>query len=267
VTSGKATYSRSQEAVDAYERKAEAGFESEDPRDQYSYMYSKMRADYTLMERVGVENAHVLNVGCSFPVDEIYYARKIARWVSVDISRETLRLAEEVLARELHPELAKKFAFEYADACDLPFEDDTFDVSVSMSTFDHLPTAKARQMAVDQMARTTRPGGWVIVTVANRWCLPYALGIRKMMRERTLHYGYAYLYSPPEIRRIGIQAGLEPVHFASSISPPDVWLPGYPLFVRVPARLAFTSLRYAGYLGRRIGYAFRKPVGNGGVEE
>lgn len=267
MTSGEATYSRSHEVLDAYERKAEAGFEAEDPRDQYSYMYSKMRADYTLMERVRVEDAHVLNVGCSFPVDEIYYARKIGRWVSVDISPETLRLAREVIARELHPELASKFTFEYGDACALPFDDNTFDVSVSMSTFDHLPTAKARQTAVDEMARTTRPGGWVIVTVANRWCLPYALGVRKMMREKTLHYGYAYLFSPLEIRRIGIRAGLEPVHFASSISPPDVWLPGYPLLVRLPARLAFTSLRYAGYLGRRIGYAFRKPVGSGEVEE
>jgi hypothetical protein len=129
-----------------------------------------------------------------------------------------------------------------------------------MSTFDHLPSREARQRAVDEMARTTKVGGYVIVTVANRWCLPYAAGIRKMMRDGTLHYGYAYLFSPPEIRSIGLRAGLDPVHFASSIAPPDVWLPGYPAFIRVPAAVSFRLLRLAGYLGRRIGYAFLKPA-------
>jgi SAM-dependent methyltransferase len=157
--------------------------------------------------------------------------------------------------------LAERFSFRTADACNLPFDDDTFDMSVSMSTFDHIPTAEARQKAVDEMARTTKPGGHVIVTVANRWCLPYTAGIRKMMREKTLHYGYAYLFSPVEIRKIGERAGLKPVHFASSISPPDVWLPGYPIVVRWPTILAFRLIRVWGYLGRRVGYAFEKPAG------
>jgi SAM-dependent methyltransferase len=147
-----------------------------------------------------------------------------------------------------------------ADACDLPFEDGTFDVSVSMSTFDHIPSAEARQKAVDEMARTTKPGGYVIVTVANRWNLPYAAGIWKMMREKTLHYGYAYLFSPMEIRKIGERAGLRPVSFASSISPPDVWLSGYPAVVRWPAQVEFRVHRTLGYLGRRVGYAFEKPI-------
>ena len=147
-----------------------------------------------------------------------------------------------------------------ADACDLPFEDDTFDVTVSMSTFDHLPTAEARQKAVDEMARTTKAGGHVIVTVANRWCLPYAAGIWKMMREKTLHYGYAYLFSPIEMRQIGERAGLVPVSFASSICPPDVWLPGYPAVVRWPAQVEFRLHRAFGYFGRRLGYAFEKPA-------
>jgi SAM-dependent methyltransferase len=252
-------HSQSPEALAAYERKAEEGFAQEDPRDQYTYMYSKMRADYTLMERAGVDGRNVLNVGCSFPVDEIYYARKIGKWTSVDISRRTLELCDEVVRRELHPELAKRFSFQYGDACDLPFPDGEFDVSVCMSTIDHLPTAEARQQAVYEMARTTRPGGWVIITVPNRWCLPYAAGIRKMTREKTLHYGYVYLFSPPEIRRMGELAGLRPMHFASSIAPPDVGLSGYPFVIRVPARLAFSLLRLGGYFGRRIGYAFQKP--------
>ncbi len=252
-------HSQSTEVLEAYDHKARGEWTDKDPRDQYTYMNSKMNSDYTLMEQVGVKDKHVLNVGCSFPIDEMWYARKILKWISVDISRETLSTAERILRNELNPNLASKFSFEYGDACALPFEDNTFDVSVSMSTFDHLPSPEARQKAVDEMARTTRRGGYVIVTVANWWNLPYALGIWKMTRDKTLHYGYAYLFSPIEIRRIGIKAGLRPVHFASSISPPHVWLPGYPFFVRYPAMVVFKLIRLWGYFGRRIGYAFVKP--------
>jgi SAM-dependent methyltransferase len=256
--------SSSEAAIASYEELG-THFEQHDPREQYTYMYSKFRSDYTLMESVGVEGKYILNVGCSFPIDEIYYARKVDRWVAIDLSPQSLEGAQEIVRKELNPELAKKFSFELADACDLPFDDDTFDMSVSMSTFDHIPSAEARQKAVDEMARTTRPGGHVIVTVANRWCLPYAAGIWKMTRDKTLHYGYAYLFSPTEIRRIGERAGLKPITFASSISPPDVWLPGYPAILRGPVKLEFLMhRRLFAYLGRRVGYVFEKPLSPSG---
>jgi SAM-dependent methyltransferase len=217
-----------------------------------------MCCDYALMERVGVNGKYVLNVGCSFPVDEIYYARKVGRWTAVDISPESLKMAEKILRRELHPDLASKFTFQYGDACRLPFGDETFDVSISMSTIDHLPTPYARQKAVEEMARTTRRGGHVIVTVPNWWNLPYAAGIWKMSREKTLHYGYVHLFSPAAIRKLARNAGLEPLYFASSVAPPSVWLPGYPALIRYPVRAAFGAIRLAGYVGRRIGYAFAK---------
>jgi SAM-dependent methyltransferase len=255
---GTSSYSQSLDVLAAYDEMSHH-WDKKDPRDHYTYMISKMRSDYTLLDRVGVENKNVLNVGCSFPVDEIYHARKIAHWTSVDISRETLKIAETILNGELHPDLASKFTFQYGDACDLPFNDNTFDVAVSMSTIDHLPTARARQKAVDEMARATKRNGHVIVTVPNRWDLPYAAGVRKMTREKTLHYGYAYLFSPIEIRRIGIRAGLTPIHFGSNVAPPEVWLRGYPFLVRYPAVVVFKLVRLTGYFGRRIGYAFLKP--------
>jgi len=250
--------SSSEAALESYEELG-ARMEEHDPRDQYTYMYSKFRSDYTLMERVGVTGKSVLNVGCSFPVDELYYARKVASWTAIDLSLQSIDGAERILRGELHPDLAAKFRFQLADACDLPFEDGTFDVTLSMSTLDQMPP-ESHQKAVDEMARTTKPGGHVIVTVANKWNPPYAAGIRKMMREKTLHYGYAYLFTPVELRKIGERAGLSPAFFASSISPPDVWLPGYPAIVRWPAEMEFRLHRAAGYLGRRVGYAFEKPI-------
>ncbi|MFQ5524853.1 MAG: class I SAM-dependent methyltransferase [Thermoanaerobaculia bacterium] len=258
LENGQARGSIAPAALEAYEQMAYK-FRDDDPRDQYTYMYSKMRSDYTLMEHVGVHGKRILNIGCSFPVDEIYYARKVEHWISIDISQESLDVAREIVDEELHPDLARKFEFQYADATALPFEDGGFDLSVSMSTVDHLPTPEARQASIDEMARTTRSGGHVVVTVPNWWCLPYAAGIWKMRRDDALHYGYVHLFSPLEIRRMGRQAGLVPKRFASSISPPDVWLDGYPFFVRWPAKAVFAALRTAGYFGRRVGYVFEKP--------
>jgi len=251
--------SQAPEVLAAYEEMA-ARFESDDPRDQFTYMYSKMRSDYELMDWVDARDKDVLNVGCSHPVDELHYARKIRHWTSVDISHESLRVAASIVNRELHPSLASKFSFQYGDASALPFPDGSFDLSVCLSTLDHLPTPEARQRALNEMARVTRPGGHVIITVPNRWCLPYAAGIRKMRRDGTLHYGFVYLFSPLELRTMGLQAGLQPVRFASSIAPPDVGLALYPAYIRMPAGVVFASLRLFGYVGRRVGYAFRKPA-------
>ena len=258
VSESTAPQSRSEAAIAAYE-KLGASFTQHDPREQYTYMTSKMRSDYTLMERIGVEGKSVLNIGSSFPIDEIYYARKIGSWVGIDLSPQSIEGAQTILERELHPDLAKKFTFQVADACDLPFEDNTFDIALNMSTIDHIPSPEARQKAVDEMARTTKPGGHVILTGPNWWCLPYAAGIRKMLREKTLHYGYTTMFSPVQFRKMGRLAGLRPVSFASSISPPEVWLPGYPVFIRWPAQATFGAIRGMSYFGRRIGYAFEKP--------
>jgi SAM-dependent methyltransferase len=259
VSDSRKSGSRSDAALASYE-KLGAHFDQHDPREQYTYMESKLRSDYTLLERVGVGGKSVLNVGCSFPIDELYYARKIGSWVAIDLSPQSIDGAQAILEGELHPDLAKKFSFRVADACDLPFDDDTFDVSVCMSTIDHIPSAAARQKAVDEMARTTKRGGHVIVTGPNWWCLPYAAGIWKMTREKTLHYGYTTMFSPLQMKRMGQRAGLRPISFASSISPPEVWLPGYPAVIRWPASATFLMLRGLGYFGRRIGYAFEKPL-------
>ncbi|MCL2393234.1 MAG: methyltransferase domain-containing protein [Acidimicrobiaceae bacterium] len=250
--------SHSPEAIASYEELG-AHFDENDPREMYTYMSSKFVSDYSLMEHVGMDGKSVLNVGCSFPIDELYYARKIGSWTSIDLSPQSVKGAEEILTKELHPDLAKKFTFKVADACDMPFEDGTFDVSVAMSTIDHIPSPEARQKAIDEMARTTKPGGYVIVTVPNLWCLPYTAGIRKMTRDKTLHYGFAHSFSPLEVRGMGEKAGLKPIKFASSISPPQVWLPGYPGYIRWPAEATFLALKPLGYFGRRVGYAFKKP--------
>jgi hypothetical protein len=53
--------SQDADVLAAYEEMA-GDFEAVDPREHYSYMYSKMRSDYTLMEKVGVDGKCKLKV-------------------------------------------------------------------------------------------------------------------------------------------------------------------------------------------------------------
>ncbi len=62
-----------------------------DPRASWSYILSKMQADYRLLSKVNIRDKAILNIGCGYPIDEIYFASKIGKWVSVDISSESVR--------------------------------------------------------------------------------------------------------------------------------------------------------------------------------
>jgi SAM-dependent methyltransferase len=55
----------------------------------------------------------------------------------------------------------------HADARDLPFASDRFDVVVSNSTLDHLPTREAIAVAVRELHRVVRPGGHLLITLDN----------------------------------------------------------------------------------------------------
>jgi SAM-dependent methyltransferase len=85
----------------------------------------------------------------------------------------------------------------------MPFSDETFDLVFSDSVIEHLEDPAA---AVRDMARVTRPGGWVVVTTPNRlrpdgWDL-YKLRYRPPYRQRSFYpWQLASLY-----RAAGVEA-------------------------------------------------------------
>jgi len=54
--------------------------------------------------------------------------------------------------------------------CDLPFEDDRFDLTYSFKVLAHVPDIDA---AVREAARVTRPGGHLLLEFYNPWSLRY----------------------------------------------------------------------------------------------
>ncbi|MDF8263215.1 class I SAM-dependent methyltransferase [Luteipulveratus flavus] len=86
------------------------------------------------------------------------------------------RQAQSVVGLDLTPGMLEKAkdrcsglsnaSFQQGDMCELPFEDDSFDVVVSMLALMHLPP-QDRQRAFQETARVLRPGGRALFGVKN----------------------------------------------------------------------------------------------------
>ena len=236
---------------DAYDSQS-ASWASRDPRDSWDYILSKMQTDYLLLRHGLRDGDSVLNIGCSFPIDEIAYARKVSRWVSIDINENVIQVARDVTARELSPEYASRIEYQVNDVTQLTFEDDTFDVVTAFSTLDHLPTDASRRQALREMSRVLKRGGRMIVTAPNRWNLPYTLWSRRAQRNQKADFGYEYEFSPTELAGMMKEVGLQPTLFASTLGntlpvklKPTAIL--QKLFRLIPTRL-----------GKRMGYLAEK---------
>jgi hypothetical protein len=172
----------------------------------WEYMTSKQLTDAALLQQADVDGAEVLNLGCSFPLDEIAFAHRTRSWVATDLGEQTIRVAEEAARRHLSDEVMGKLRFEVADGTALPYADGSFDVTVSLSTVDHVPSAEGRQR-------------FVVLTVPNRWNRGYANRAKLLGPERAPTF-YEYCFSPPELRRMVESAGLEVRRFTSTAEIP-----------------------------------------------
>jgi len=188
-----------------------------DPRENWWYYHiSKIKTDYHLINRVGLRDKVVLNVGGFFPIDEVFFAPIVKEFYSIDVSPEVIEFARKVVEHELSANLIKKIHFEVADASDLTYEDNFFDVSMSFSTLEHIPGEDKRLKAFSEMARVTKRSGYVIITVPNKLNRrPYKASM-KMQKAGNCPFGCEHWYTPGELKKILIENGLEPVYFASS---------------------------------------------------
>jgi len=91
----------------------------------------------------------LLDVGCGTGCSRQIYIRSTNRYTGVDLSQEAIRLAQTRFPDSV---------WIHADACQLPFEEDRFDVVAFSSVLHHIPNF---QQAVEEAVRVLRPDGWV----------------------------------------------------------------------------------------------------------
>ena len=188
-----------------------------DPRENWWYYHiSKVKTDYRLINNVELRDKIVLNIGGFFPIDEIFFSSVVKEFYSIDISPGVIEFAKKVANLELSKHLRDKLHFRVADAANLPFENNFFDVTMSFSTLEHIPDEKKRRKAFSEMARVTKRGGAVIITVPNKLSFRNYRYSMKLQNEGNCPFGYEHWYTPNELKKIMDEDGLKPLFFTSS---------------------------------------------------
>jgi ubiquinone/menaquinone biosynthesis C-methylase UbiE len=123
-------------------------------RGGYHDLVDELEAEFVRRFATGKD---VLEVGCGTGLVLSRIARFARCARGVDLSPRMLDLARE-----------KQLDVQLASATDLPFEDDTFDVSCSFKVLAHI---RDIEQALSEMTRVVRPGGYVIAEFYNPWSL------------------------------------------------------------------------------------------------
>jgi ubiquinone/menaquinone biosynthesis C-methylase UbiE len=113
-----------------------------------------------------VPDSPVLEVGCGAGLLAIALAKRGFRVQALDAS-ETM--VQQTQCNAMQMGTASLLKVEVGDVYSLAFADDFFDLVVAVGVFPWLEDA---QLAIQEMARVTKPGGYLLLTAANRTGLP-----------------------------------------------------------------------------------------------
>ena len=109
-----------------------------------------------------VEGKRILEVACGRGGFSRLLASEGALVCGADFSESAIAIAKQKLLRD--PELAGRVNYVQADAQNLPFEENAFDIVISCETVEHVPDPHA---AVREMYRVCKPGGTLYLTTPN----------------------------------------------------------------------------------------------------
>ena len=128
----------------------------------------------------------VLDVGCGRANDAMDLARRGGSCLGLEPSETMIYHAKKEIAKN-----GTGVALLRGIGEDMPLKDHSVDKVVCKGALDHFPTP---EKAIREMARVVKPGGTVIITVANLDCLGFRLGrtffvrFRKMLRREESIY-------------------------------------------------------------------------------
>jgi SAM-dependent methyltransferase len=122
----------------------------------------------------GARGMRVLEIGCGLGTDGAQFALAGANYTGIDLTEASIELARKKF--ELSGLCGE---FRVADAENLDFADDSFDLVYSHGVLHHTPdTARA----VREIYRVLKPGGRAVVMLYHRGSYNYRVGIRVLRR-------------------------------------------------------------------------------------
>lgn len=167
--------------------------------DELRRKLNRKLVDYLLARAVTTSDSKVLEAGSgpAFASSILQRDRRVSLAIAMDIDMEALQEA-----RRRDPSLS----LVVADLHNLPFRDESIDVSWNSSTIEHLDLPES---ALTEMARVTCCGGKVFVGV------PYLygpLGFERWISQTSVGIWIGRTFDGPDLEQILIQVGLRPKH-------------------------------------------------------
>ena len=177
----------------------------------------RKQAQIDLIEEIlswsGVEQAeNILDVGCGIGGSSLYLAAKLgAKATGITLSPVQAKRANQ-RARELG--FAARTNFQVADAQEMPFADNSYDLVWSLESGEHMPD---KTKFIQECYRVLKPGGKLIVVT---WChrptdrLPLTAQEEKHLAEIYRVYHLPYVISLPEYEAIARNISLNNIRTA-----------------------------------------------------
>lgn len=178
----------------------------------------------------------LLEIGAGTGRFATHLAEMGAKVTALDISLSMLKYANCVLSTDC--------SLIQADAIYLPFEANSFDRCLSVNVFSHVANYK---VALQEIARVLRPGGFFVVNFPNLWSYYLPAGVLVNVRRRALRRNvYTHWYTLRSFRLACRQAGLILERIVGQIHlPGTVAQPGFNAVLRRLDQLSRgSSLRY-----------------------
>ncbi len=128
----------------------------------------------------------VLEIGCGAAFMAIALAQRGFRVYAID-SVESM--VEQARRNAVESRITDLLSLEIGDVYTLAFEDESFDLVLAIGV---IPWLERADLAIQQMARVTRPGGHIILTYANRaglvslldpWTNPALVPLKRRLKE------------------------------------------------------------------------------------
>lgn len=122
----------------------------------------------------GANGLKVLEIGCGLGTDGAQFAAAGAEYTGVDLTEAAVELARQRFAIS-----GLKGSFQIADAENLEFDSDAFDLVYSHGVLHHTPDTRR---AVNEVWRVLRPGGRAVIMLYHRDSYNYRVNISLLRR-------------------------------------------------------------------------------------
>lgn len=216
------------------------GYYGVDGKQQKNRRQAQIDLIEELLNWSGVKDSeHILDVGCGIGGSSLYLAEKFdAKSTGITLSPVQAARATQ---RALEANLGMRSQFQVANAQEMPFADNSFDLVWSLESGEHMPD---KTKFLQECYRVLKPGGTLIMVT---WChrptdqSPLTVDEQKHLQDIYRVYCLPYVISLPEYEAIAGQLPLNNIRTAD-------WSTAVAPFWNVVIDSAFTPQAFFGLL-------------------